>query len=79
MKKYEKDAGVYIARKINIAFGKGRGFWKNVENIIFKFTSECSKINLALPLNHIIIQNAIFQGIMMYYEAYLGTRKIQIW
>ena len=66
---------VYIARKIKMAFIKGRGHWKNVENIIFTFTTECSKNNLALPPHHIIIQKC---NLPMYNKADSGIREIQL-
>ena len=49
---------VYITRKINMAFSEG--LWKNVEDNIFTFTSECSRRILALPLHHIIIEKSSF-------------------
>ena len=39
-----------------MAFSEGRGLWKDVESIIITFTSECCRINMALPPHHIIIK-----------------------
>ena len=46
---------VHITRKTNMAFRKDRGFWKNVEDTNFTFTSKDSKRNLASHRHHIIV------------------------
>ena len=54
---------VFITRKIIIAFTKCRRPWKNVQNIRFIFTSECSRRNWALPPLGIITKNSPFHCI----------------
>ena len=74
-----KKKPVYIAQKINMAFSEGRELWKNVEKIIFTFTSECPKNNLALPPHHIIIRKC---NLSMYYKCrgrLLGPELCVIW
>ena len=66
---------VYIAGKIKRAFNEGQGHQSNVGNIIFTFTTECLKFNLALPPHHIIIQEC---NLPMYNKAESGTREIQM-
>ena len=70
-----KQMPVYIAREFNVALNEGRRLWKNVENVIFTFTSECSKTNLTLLPHIIIIEKC---NLSIYYKAYKGTRKMQI-
>ena len=67
---------VFIARKLNLAFSKDRGLWKNVENINSIFTSEYFKMNLASHPRHIIIEECNFSKC---YHAFIGTSKVQIW